>query len=344
MACRHAPEPYIRVPTPIAAASRRANVFLALTLAGLSTGCASAGALADAPRGSVSPPYVVPGSDWRAEAPVGIAAEANRRNLRPADSLAFLGLRLRVESLWPEPTSWSGPAVLLVLDAGDAEAARVLEAGSAMRWRGYRVALLAVHGAGELGAGLAELEVATLASLPEEVARSPLAGDATYRLRIPHDITHITLHHSGSPQPLRPEDDVVAKLQRLQAWGETDRNWWDVPYHFLIGLDGTIYEGRDWHYMGETNTTYDPHGHLLISVVGNYNVQETTPAQLEAIADLMAWAAAAFHVPLDRIGGHYDYADTTCPGLYLRRYLEDGSFLHAVEARLRATRSNPGSP
>ena len=45
-----------------------------------------------------------------------------------------------------------------------------------------------------------------------------------------------------------------------------------------------------------------------------------------------------FDVPLDRIGGHYDYASTTCPGEHLRMYLEDGTFRRMVEARLAETR------
>ncbi len=87
--------------------------------------------------------------------------------------------------------------------------------------------------------------------------------------------------------------------------------------------------------MGETNTSYDPRGHLLISVLGNYDLQEPTSMQLDAIADLMAWAVATFDVPLDRIGGHYDYASTSCPGVHLRRYLEDGTLRRAVAERLR---------
>lgn len=38
--------------------------------------------------------------------------------------------------------------------------------------------------------------------------------------------------------------------------------------------------------------------------------------------------------PLERIGGHYDYAQTSCPGEHLRHYLEDGTFRRMVQARL----------
>ena len=300
------------------------------------TGCA-------AQRAATDPPVlrIVPHAAWEAHRPLGYAADADRRNLRPGDRLTFHDLVLEVvatevDSTTADPArvAASGDVVVLRLQRGDAREERRVREGAAFAWEGYRVAVVAIYGPGELGAGLVALELATLASLPPVVAAADSAGGAALRLRVPHRITHITLHHTGSREPLRPEDDPAEKLRGLQVWGARDRNWWDVPYHMLIDLDGTIYEGRDWRYMGETNTTYDPRGHFLISVIGNYGRQEPTQAQLEAIADLMAWAVARFDVPLDRIGGHYHYAETSCPGQHLRRYLEDGTFRRMVEQRL----------
>jgi hypothetical protein len=283
--------------------------------------------------GAVSTPPVVPGSEWRTEPPLGQPADAMRRNLHPGDSLRFGKLRLRV--LDPDPATDAAPTRARLALSHDGFGEEVtIEPGTAKSWRGHRIAVLALRGEGELGAGLVELEVATLASLPAHIAASDMAGGAEMRLRIPHRITHVTLHHTGSPEPLRAGDDPVERLRGLQRWGRTDRNWWDVPYHYLIDLEGRIYEGRDWRYMGETNTAYDPSGHFLISVIGNYGLQEATSAQLEAITALMAWAVSRFEVPLDRIGGHYDYAPTTCPGTHLRKYLEDGTLRREVETRL----------
>jgi hypothetical protein len=229
-----------------------------------------------------------------------------------------------------------GPAdfARIRLVRGEDRTVRTVREGAAFNWGGYHIAVVAVYAPGELGAGLTAIEVAALDSLPEEVANSRIAGGADLRLRIPHEITHVTLHHTGSVEPLRPDDDPVQKLRGLQAWGARDRNWWDVPYHYLIDLEGRVYEGRDWRYMGETNTAYDPAGHFLISVIGNYGLQEATPEQVEAIADLMAWALSRFDLPLDRIGGHYDHAETTCPGEHLKKYLEDGTFQRLVVQRL----------
>ena len=281
------------------------------------------------------PERIIPHARWEASPPLGHVADATRRNSPAGGSLEFRDLTITVLGALVD-SSGAQPADLARLQLSRPDTSEVISAreGSAFNWGDFHIAIVAVYGPGELGAGLVAIEVATLASLPETVASSDSAGGAQMRLRIPHRITHVTLHHTGSPEPLQPHEDPVEKLRGLQSWGARERNWWDVPYHYLLDLDGRIYEGRDWHYMGETNTTYDPGGHFLISVIGNYERQEPTPAQIDAIADLMAWALDEFDLPLERIGGHYDYAETTCPGRYLSPYLEDGTFRRMVAERL----------
>jgi hypothetical protein len=284
----------------------------------------------------VPEPRIIPHTEWQTQPTLGYAADATRRNAGSGDSLAFRGLTVAV--LETSVDSGGGKATDLVrlrLTLGAANETRVAHEGSAFNWNGFHVAIVAIYGPGELGAGLVALEVATVASLPPQVASSDVAGGADMRLRIRHTITHVTLHHTGDATPLLPGEDPVRRLRGLQSWGASDRNWWDVPYHFLLDIDGRIFEGRDYHYMGETNTSYDPGGHFLISAIGNYERQEPTPATLGAIADLMAWALKEFDLPLDRIGGHYNYAKTGCPGQHLRKYLEDGTLRRMVAERLR---------
>jgi len=294
-------------------------------------GCASRRAAV-----TVARPRILSHADWQTRPPLGYAADASRRNLAAGDSLTFHDITIFVLATGADSASGASPVdiVRLRLARGEAREERTVREGSAFNWQDYHLAVVAIYGPGELGAGLVALEVATGASLPPEVAGSTTAGGAELRLRIPHRITHVTLHHTGSPEPLRPGEDPREKLRGLQSWGASDRNWWDVPYHYLIDLDGHVYEGRDWHFMGETNTSYNPEGHFLISVIGNYGRQEPTPAQLNAIADLMAWALARFDLPVDRIGGHYNYASTSCPGEHLRKYLEDGTLRRMVQERL----------
>lgn len=146
-------------------------------------------------------------------------------------------------------------------------------------------------------------------------------------------ITHITLHHQGEPFP--QGKDPVAYLRNLQTWSRTTKGWLDIPYHYIIDLDGKVYEGRKLDYAGDTNTEYDPKGHALIEVVGNFEEVEPNQGQLDAVVDLMAMLALKYQVPVDRIAGHKDHSEkTVCPGTNLYRYLQNGYFKEQVALRL----------
>ncbi len=301
-------------------------------------GCASSSRTAD-PAPTLERPPVAAHSEWEAHPPHGHEARGIRRNLAPGDSLVVGPLTIHLVEMRPAGIDGVPDTVSVLLVEGGSQEVRHVVEGAAFNWNGYHVAVLAAHTSDdELGAGKTEIEVGFLADLPAEIAESQRAGGPAMRLRIKHDIRMITLHHSGSEEPLRPEDDVSGKIRDLQLWSESDRNWWDVPYHFLIGLDGRIYEGRDFRYRGETNTRYDVDGHLLISVLGNYDIQESTSEQIEAITDLMAWAVAEFGMSLDKIYGHSDLAATSCPGTHLRKYLEDGTIRNGISRRLASVR------
>jgi hypothetical protein len=148
-------------------------------------------------------------------------------------------------------------------------------------------------------------------------------------------ISFITLHHQGEPFP--EGKDPVQYLRNLQAWSRTTKHWLDIPYHYIIDLDGRIYAGRDINYAGDTNTEYDPMGHALIEVVGNFEEVEPNQKQLDAVVDLMAMLAAKYHVPVERIASHRDFSgQTVCPGKNLYRYVQSGYFREQVAQRLAA--------
>jgi hypothetical protein len=152
------------------------------------------------------------------------------------------------------------------------------------------------------------------------------------------EIRYLTLHHEGESYP--PGKDPIQYLRNLQTWSRTTKHWADIPYHYIIDLDGKMYEGRDIHYAGDTNTEYDPMGHALIEVVGNFEEVEPNQKQLDAVVDLMAMLAAKYHVPVERIASHRDYsAQTVCPGKNLYRYVQEGYFRKKVAERL----ASPGT-
>lgn len=153
------------------------------------------------------------------------------------------------------------------------------------------------------------------------VSRAEWGAAAPLRPMQMHRIDRITIHHTGSPQaPGRTIEDKLRGLQRFSQAGaalEDGRRRAasaDIPYHLYVGTDGSVGEGREIRFAGESNTPYDPAGHLLVVVEGNFENEPLTEAQRRTLDRMIPALARRYHVPADRIAGHKDYAETLCPG------------------------------
>lgn len=133
-----------------------------------------------------------------------------------------------------------------------------------------------------------------------------------------HMIDRVTFHHTGSV--LIDNRRAPFRMRDLQAFHQ-QQGWPDVAYHFLIDRNGHVYEGRPVTAPGDTFTDYDPTGHFLPVLDGNFDEQEPTEAQLSSLAVLVAWALDEFGLDDGVLGAHRDYAATACPGeaAYVRR-------------------------
>lgn len=130
----------------------------------------------------------------------------------------------------------------------------------------------------------------------------------------------LTIHYTGVPQ--KPDVSLEQKLKNLQLWcqredklasGKTKPAWPDIPYHYYISVDGRIGECREPIYVGDTNTEYDPTGHLLVVVEAD-DKSEITEAEKASLRQMVVWLAKKWKIPADALGTHRDYAKTECPG------------------------------
>lgn len=144
---------------------------------------------------------------------------------------------------------------------------------------------------------------------------------------VPHTITRLTIHHAGS----QSGTTGPAQFRSWQDWHMNGQRWPDLAYHVIIGVDGTVYEGRDPAYRGDTGTTYDTTGHFLVVVEGDFEVDKPTAAQIASLEAVLAWASEHYGVSPATIAGHGDYAATLCPGKYLESRIESGEIRKAVE-------------
>jgi hypothetical protein len=161
-----------------------------------------------------------------------------------------------------------------------------------------------------------------------------------------HTPKFITIHHGGTDW--KPGKDPAVFVKSVQGWGQREKNWPDLPYHYMIAPDGRIFEARPLEYAPQSNTKYDLPGHLGIELMGNFETQRPSEAQLKSLVAITAWLSQEFKIDPAAIAGHRDRAQgqTACPGKDLYRYLDDGQFIGWVKKSLAGEDPGikPGEP
>lgn len=159
--------------------------------------------------------------------------------------------------------------------------------------------------------------------MPDIMTRSDWGAQPPVIDLVPHHAKYITVHHAGVARKTEPS--FAQRMRNLQSWsqrvdelagGKKKPQWSDIPYHYYIDWDGTIAETRQSIYPGDTNTSYDTWGHILICLEGSLSVDEYTKEQRSALRELTTWLSWKHRVPSTLIKSHKDYApgETTCPG------------------------------
>jgi len=142
---------------------------------------------------------------------------------------------------------------------------------------------------------------------------------------------YITLHHAGVDY--NPGTDPAKFVKNMQRWGQREKHWPDLAYHFLIAPDGRIFEARPMEYEPESNTKYPLQGHIGVEMMGNFETQRPSEQQLKSCVALVAWLCQEKGIAPSQIGGHKDRAvgQTSCPGKDFYRYLESREFVGWVK-------------
>ncbi|MBI5499001.1 MAG: N-acetylmuramoyl-L-alanine amidase [Deltaproteobacteria bacterium] len=141
--------------------------------------------------------------------------------------------------------------------------------------------------------------------------------------------TRMAVHHTETPS-----DNPARQVRGIQRYHMDTRGWCDIGYHFLIGVDGTIYEGRPAELLG-AHVAGQNTGTLGISFVGcfhsrgcdSYPPTHPPDAAIRIAGRLMGTLSRLYGVTLDaaHVMGHRDFpgASTDCPGDYLAERIPD---------------------
>jgi N-acetylmuramoyl-L-alanine amidase len=123
----------------------------------------------------------------------------------------------------------------------------------------------------------------------------------------------VVIHHSA----IYESDDNSTMLE-IQRAHRLTRGWADVGYHYVVGKQGAVYEGRDIHVRGVHVEGYNT-GTIGVCLMGNFMEEQPTQSQVNRARDLIQWLADRF--ALTHLAVHRSFNPSTeCPGTNLITY------------------------
>lgn len=178
--------------------------------------------------------------------------------------------------------------------------------------------------------------VALAAGRPQAASASDLSGALLQVVNIPSDAwrasppvpsrmkphtgkpTRLTIHYTGMKQ--NPLKNIRDKVKGLFSFStkviEAPMKkvlWGDIPYHFYIDVKGDVAETRSTRYQPDTNTSYNPDGHITVVVEAGAG-DPLSDNQKGKLFALMRSLQLQFSIPDSHVSTHKHYASTSCPG------------------------------
>nr|XP_046246451.1 peptidoglycan recognition protein 5 [Scatophagus argus] len=123
----------------------------------------------------------------------------------------------------------------------------------------------------------------------------------------------VVIHHTALPKctSLKECTDQLVSIQRAHM---TERGFDDIGYNFLVGGDGTVYEGRGWGVVG-AHAKGNNHDSVGIAFMGNFNNDTPSAEAILSVKQLLqSGVSQDFLNPQFVLLGHRDLGSTECPG------------------------------
>jgi len=150
------------------------------------------------------------------------------------------------------------------------------------------------------------------------------------------------VHYVGGPMQQDPtyaqSVSAVYNLQQGAFNGDNGEKYIDIPYNFLVDLNGRIFEGRGWDYKSGANgsSNYNGHAWAVCVLMGPGDGQPSDKNRLTQEAkDALSWLTregAKRRPAVSYVKGHRDVYATHCPGDECYAYVSElNSNLHVVE-------------
>jgi len=151
-------------------------------------------------------------------------------------------------------------------------------------------------------------------------------------------VRRLTVHHDGMPPvDLRSRSEVAARIDLIRR-SHMERGWGDIGYHYIVDPMGEVWEGRPLSWQG-AHVAAQNEGNLGVMVLGNFERQQPTSAQLSALDRFVASRVSAYRLGVSSVLTHRELAATACPGRNLQAHMSRTRGPHGRLAMLASGRS-----
>ena len=121
---------------------------------------------------------------------------------------------------------------------------------------------------------------------------------------------YIIIHHTlVSRNKNKEQFDAIDRFHKSKGWGK-------IGYHYLIEPDGEVKQGRkDTEYGAHCKENLMNYRSIGICLTGNFDIEEPTKKQKEALLELLNKKQAEYGIPDKKVKLHRDFATyKSCPG------------------------------
>ena len=134
-------------------------------------------------------------------------------------------------------------------------------------------------------------------------------------------VQELILHCAATPEG---KNFTAKDIDRMHK----QRGFKKIGYHYVIDLDGTIEKGREENEVGAHATGHNSKS-LGICYIGGVAKDCKTPKdtrtdeQKVALYELVKELMEKYHLTLDKVHGHYEFANKACPSFKMETFKKE---------------------
>lgn len=165
------------------------------------------------------------------------------------------------------------------------------------------------------------------------ISREEWGARSTQCTATEDDWYRMAIHHTAGNQT--SGGTVQDAVQALQAYAMDSGEYCDIPYQFLVGYDGSLWEARPLTYYSGATGGGNNDGNIAVCFLGCYHPSDCPNGVGDAVTEAMMDGGQLLVQTLcglegipsdaDSIRGHRDWPDnaTACPGDWLYARLDE---------------------